>query len=993
MGVQDSCSGEDFDSRVKIFHELMRRKVREILLVSSLYDACIMEEDGRLSERIINEYRGLNLSQPPRITWASTAQEALQAVEQRPIDLVITMPRLVDMDAFALGQTIKEMRADLPVILLTHSALLPDNAPATSRPPGIDRIYAWSGNTDLLLALIKNVEDRWNVDHDTGQAGIRVILFVEDSPVYAAALLPILYREVVLQIQAAMEDGLNEEHRLLTMRARPKILVAETFEEAERLWRRFEPYVLGVISDVRFPKGAALDPDAGVEFLSHVKAERFDIPLLLTSSESSNRQKAERIPASFVDKNSPSLLAEVRRFFTRHLGFGDFVFRMPDGREIARAPSFRSLEKILPLIPDDAFFYHWTRNDFSRWLFARTEITVASRIRPMSAADFAGDIGRMRAYLMDVIRARRKRRQRGVVADFDAHDFDPEMTFAKIGRGSLGGKARGLVFISALLRRYPHIQEKFPQVDILVPRTLVITAEGFDDFVESNDLRDLSKADLQDDAVAEAFLAAEFPEWIQRDLAAYLDQVSCPLSIRSSSLLEDAQFKAYAGLYRTYMLPNRDPDPAVRLTDLVCAIKLVYASTYFQGPKAFARRVGHRTEEEKMAVIIQEMIGRRSGEFFYPAISGVAQSYNYYPFDCMQPGDGIASIALGLGKTVAEGARALRFCPRHPQLLPQFSTVEDMLRNAQRFFYALHMQASLSADCRGIAEEATLLKREIDDAAAEPAVRALTSTYVPQDHRIRETAAPGGYPVLTFNRVLKYNEFPLCGILNELLRAGQEGMGCPVEIEFAVDLPPDPQDRTTFAFLQIRPMSARTELRTVTIDPDDIRRAFCYSTHALGNTERDDIRDIVYVRPEAFDPARTVEMAAHIGKFNAGLVQEGRKYLLMGPGRWGSADRWLGIPVGWSDISGVGAVVETTSERLKADPSQGSHFFHNITTLGINYLTVRGGDDFVDWPQVAAMPVAAGTDYIVHARTASPIRLKVDGRTSRGVMWLDANPC
>ncbi len=991
--MQPGCTRADFDSRVKIFHELMTRKVRDILLVSSLYDACIMEEDGRLSERIINEYRGLNLSQPPRITWASTAQEALQAVADRPIDLVITMPRLVDMDAFALGQTIKEIRSDLPVILVTHSALLPENAPAPSRPPGIDRIYAWSGNTDLLLALIKSVEDRWNVDHDTRRAGIRVILFVEDSPVYAAALLPILYKEVVLQIQAAMEDGLNEEHRLLTMRARPKIIVAETFEEAERLWRRFEPYVLGVISDVRFPRGDALDPDAGVDFLSRIKAERFDIPLLLTSSESSNREKAEKIAASFVDKNSLSLLDEVRHFFTRHLGFGDFVFRMPDGREIARASSFRALEKILPVIPDDSFYYHWTRNDFSRWLFARTEITVAARIRPVSAADFADDVARMRRYLMDVIRARRKRRQRGVVADFDADDFDPETNFTKIGRGSLGGKARGLVFISAMLRRYPRIQEKFPDVDILVPRTLVITAEGFDDFVANNYLKDLSKKDIPDGAVAEAFLKATFPEWIERDLAAYLAQVTCPLSIRSSSLLEDAQFKAYAGLYRTYMLPNRDPNLTARLEQLICAIKLVYASTYFQGPKAFAQRVGHRTEEEKMAVIIQEMIGRESGGFYYPAISGVAQSHNYYPFERMKPEDGIATIALGMGKTVAEGARALRFCPRHPQLLPQFSAVEDVLKNAQRFFYALEIQSSFPRGCGDIGEKVTLIRREIDDAAVEPSVRLLASTYVPQDHRIRETAVPGGYPVLTFNRILKYGDFPLCDILNELLQAGQEGMGCPVEIEFAVDLPPDPHTRPTFAFLQIRPMSARMELKTVEILREDIRRAFCYSTHALGNAERTDIRDIVYIKPEAFDPGRTVEMAAQVGRLNAGLVQEGRKYLLIGPGRWGSADRWLGIPVNWADISGVGAVVETTSAQLNADPSQGSHFFHNITTLGINYLTVReGGEDFMDWRQVAAMPAASQTDYIVHARLKAPVSLKVDGRTSRGVMWLDEHP-
>jgi hypothetical protein len=604
------------------------------------------------------------------------------------------------------------------------------------------------------------------------------------------------------------------------------------------------------------------------------------------------------------------------------------------------------------------------------------------------------DIEALRQFLVKLIHARRRARQRGIVVDFAADDFDLMTDFFKIGQGSLGGKARGLAFLLSLLNENRELARKYQGIQMDVPQTLVITTEVFDEFIENNRLGYLADEVLPDREISTRFLWGIFPRAAENDLRAFLSQVRYPLAVRSSSLLEDAQFQAYAGLYRTYMLPNRDPDPDARLEQLVCAIKLVYASTYFQGPKAFARRVGHRTEEEKMAVIIQEMIGREYRGCYYPAISGVAQSHNYYPFDRMKPEDGIATIALGLGKTVAEGARALRFCPRHPQVLPQFSTVEDMLKNAQRFFYALKLQAPFPSDCGNISEEVSLLKREIDDAVDDPAVKLLADTYVPQDHRIRETSSANGYPVLTFNRILKYGSFPLCDVLNELLEAGRQGMGCPVEIEFAVDLLPDPDTRPTFAFLQIRPMSARTELKTVEIRAEDIQRAFCYSTHALGNTERTDIQDIVYVKPETFDPARTVEIAGQIGRFNALLTEEGRKYLLIGPGRWGSADRWLGIPVSWAEISGVGAVVETTSARLNADPSQGSHFFHNITTLGINYITVRnGGKDFLDWRQIAAMPVVSETDFVAHIRTHSSVTLKVDGRTSRGVIRFDEKPC
>jgi hypothetical protein len=991
MTLELESFADDFDPRFKFFHELMAKKVRDILLVSTPYDAWIMEEDCRLSERIIHEYRGLNLSNPPRFTWVSTAEEALAALDEKKFDMVITMLHLADMDASVLGQEIKKKVPDLPVILLSHSSILPDAKSYDldfSPPTGLDKTFVWSGDTDILVALVKSAEDLMNVEHDTAFAGIRVILFVEDSPLYISTLLPVLYREVVVQTQAVLEEGLNEEHRLLTMRARPKILVARNYEEAVGLYEKFAPYVLGVISDVRFPRKGRLDHEAGVKFLSKIKQARFDVPLLLTSSEPSNAEKAARIPAFFVDKNSPSLLAEVRTFFMDHLGFGDFVFRKPDGQEIARASNMRYLEKLMQEVPPDAFAHHCSRNDFSRWFFARTEIVLASKMRPLRDEHFES-VEEHRQYLISLIHARRRRRQQGVVVNFEAGDFDLDTGFFKIGNGSLGGKARGLAFVSNLLQRLPDIHRKFDGVNFTIPQTLVITTEGFDTFVGDNDLRGFSKSDASDEKIAEKFGGAEFPARIAGDLRIYLDKIQYPLAIRSSSLLEDAQFRAYAGLYRTYMLPNDHPDLEVRLAHLIQAVKLVYASTYFKGPKAFSRRVGHRTEEEKMAVIIQQLVGQRHGDYFYPAISGVAQSHNYYPFSKMKSEEGIATIALGLGKTVMEGEKALRFAPKYPQLLPQRSTVNDILENSQRYFYSLKMGGPYPE--LGINEDANLAKREIDAVVDETPMKLLASTYMPEENRIRDSTHMAGYRVLTFSQILKYDLFPLASILSEVLTIGQESMGCPVELEFSVNLFDEKNREPEFAFLQLRPMTARAELGQVEISKQEISRAFCYSSSALGNAERVDMADILYVKPDSFDPAKTLKVAQEIGRLNSALVKEGRKYLLIGPGRWGSADRWLGIPVSWAEISGVGAMVETSSPLLRADPSQGSHFFHNITSLGINYITVSDQkDDFFDWDWLTLQPRSNETEFVTHIKLERPFVLKVDGRTSCCVIFVQS---
>ncbi|UZP66298.1 PEP/pyruvate-binding domain-containing protein [Desulfovibrio mangrovi] len=1008
------------ESRFAQYKELMASKVRNILLVSTPYDAWVMEEDCKLSERLVSEYRGLNLSQPPSLTWVSSFAEVPEQLEAHACDLLILMSNYTEEDLLSLKSSVKERYPDLPVVMLTHQRI---EHPEEYRALGVDRFFVWTGNADLLLAIVKLSEDRRNVEHDTQFAGVRVIIMVEDSPVYISSLLPILYRELVLQAQQVIHEGLNQEHRLLAMRARPKILVAETYERAVEYFRQYEHYVLGVISDVRYPMGGKLIADAGVTLLKEIRHERADIPLLLTSSESVNAARAEEVPAFFVDKNSPFLLAEVRRFVSEQLGFGDFVFRDAEGGEIGRASSMHGVEKMLRTIPDDVFLAHCSRNDFSRWFFARNEFELACVMRPLTNADFSGPLTQ-RDFLLTLIRDRIRDRQRGVVVTFHAGDFDPTTDFLKTGKGSLGGKSRGLAFLFRLLSQNRWLQEKFPDVHIAPPRTLAVSVDGFDAFVRNNNLKYLAKADVPDAEIARLFLAGKMPGWLEHHVRIYLREVDYPITIRSSSLLEDAQYQAYAGLYATFMLPNNHPDPQERLRQALQAIKLVFASTYYQAPKAFSRRVKLRTDEEKMGVVIQEVVGQQYGEYFYPVISGVAQSHNYYPFGRMDTEEGVASIAMGLGKMVMDGGQTLRFSPAHPQLLPQFATESDMMRNSQTSFYSLYMGgvsaswepvdvppqpvSGTDADSAGegrasgvtsFASPDRVVLREVYDAEPDGPVTLVASTYDPREGVLRDTVSGPGAKVLLFSQVLRHNSFPLPEIVKDVLDIASQAMGGPVEVEFAVDMPVTEAQRAAlkeaghpkgrFALLQLRPMSAKAEVRKVTVTEADRKRAFCYSCNALGNAERHDIRDVVFVRPDSFDVAYTQEIAREIGQMNRTLMDEGRPYLLIGFGRWGSADRWLGIPVGWQDICGVAAMIETSTGTLKVEPSQGSHFFHNITTLGINYIMVgEKGEERIDWDWLAGLPEVHREKYISRVQLDTPLHLKVDGRTSQCVIMV-----
>jgi CheY-like chemotaxis protein len=975
---------------LKLYHELMANKVGDILLVSSPYDAFIMEEEGRLSTRIINEYKGLNLSKPPRLTWVSSASEAFQRLEKKKFDLIIAMPSLDGMDVYSFGAKVKQKYVELPFFMLLHNTCDVDQYIYADNSTAIDRTYIWGGNADLLLAIIKNFEDEMNVAFDTANANVRVIILVEDSPYHFSSFLPVLYKQIVMQTQSVIDESINEEHRLLKMRGRPKVLVAHNYEEAMALYEKYKPFLLSVFSDMRYPKNGQMDDQAGYKLLTKIKNEIPDLPLLILSTENKNKKKVADISAVFINKNSSNLNDQIKSFFVSYLGFGAFVFRMPNGEEIARASDLRALEKLISKIPDESIVHHAMNNDFSRWFIARSEIDFASRLKPYKISDFP-DPKDLKKFLIDSIHARRKGSSQGQIIDFDSEKFDSDTDFMKIGTGSLGGKARGLAFMASQIRRDTSLRDKFPDVEISIPQTFVISTEGFKTFIEENELAKLLESDekLEDDFIVEQFIQARLPHGLKKSLQAYLQSVKYPIAVRSSSLFEDAHYQPFAGLYNTYMLPNSHPDLEKRLEQLILAVKLVYASTYLKAPRSYAKSTMHRTEDEEMAVVLQQLTGMAHKNYFYPAISGVAQSYNFYPISHLKAEEGVTHIALGLGKIVMEGGLTLRFCPKYPQFLPQFSIVDDILENSQKYFYALKLD-EFPADEKSISlsnEELTLAKLDLIDAVDHPVVRFLSSTFYVQDNRIRDSFSNKGFPVLTFANILKYNSFPLARLLEEVTKIGSKWMGSSVEVEFAVNLPQGEGEKPQFSLLQIRPMGRYKQNLGVEIGKKEIKAAFGYSTLSLGNGEYKDIYDVVYVDPETFEPGKTLDIAGEINKINALFNENGKKYVLIGPGRWGSSDHWLGIPVVWNDISNVGVMVETTIESIKADPSQGSHFFQNITSLGISYITISGkGKDFIDYDFFKCQKCENTTTYLKHIKFETPIKILVDGKTSQAVL-------
>ncbi len=973
---------DELGPRFSGFDSLMPNRVHHVLLVSSLYESFILEEDGLLNELVISEYVDMNLSRPPHITRVSTRQEALRYMQVEPVDLVISMPRVGNRDVREFAAAVKQIRGDLPVVVLATDPRELVQIPNRQARGAIDGVFVWNGDAKILLAIAKLVEDHLNVEHDTRVGGVRVIILIENSVRFYSAYLPLIYTEVVKLTDQVMADGVNVMHRMLRMRARPKIVLAESFEDAWDLYSKYSDYVLGVISDIRFPRNGELDGEAGLEITRRIRKNDPHMPVLLQSSDASHAQRAAELNACFLHKTSRSLLQDLRNFILSSLGFGDFVFTMPDGREVDRAHDLRSFEEAVARIPSESLIFHAQHNHFSNWLMARTEFAMAAFLRPHKVSDFDTPED-VRRHLLRTLREYRERDQAGVVADFSARQFGLGTPFARIGAGSMGGKARGLAFTNALIRRC-NLRNRFEGVRIAVPQTAAIGTDVFDAFLDENGLHDVITEDFEDWVLVDAFLEAKMPQNVLRDLTAFLTSIRYPIAVRSSSLLEDSLSRPFAGIYATYMLSNNHPDLGVRLDQLCDAIKLVYASTFFRAAKRYLETTGHRPDEEKMGVVLQEVVGSPHGANFYPTFSGVARSYNFYPAHDMKPEDGVACVVLGLGKMVVEGGDSLMFSPARPEILPQFPTTSDLLEMSQRKFLALDI--SHPDRYPQIDTDANLRLLGLDVAERDGSLAPIGSVYSAENDRLYDGVDRPGARLVTFAHVLKSGVFPLGPMLQLLLEIGRQGMANPIEIEFAVNMETKPME---FGFLQIRPVISDEEVEHVHLDQVSHDDLVCYSERTLGNGRMRDLRDILYVKPDAFDAGSTMQIASEIGRLNDALRKADRTCILIGPGRWGTADRWLGIPVNWEQISSARVIVETSIRDFAVTPSQGTHFFHNLTSLRVGYLTVSsaGNGGFVDWDWLSTQGAVRETKFVRHVRLPDPAVVRLDGRSRRGAIF------
>jgi len=980
---------ETFENESARFDSLMAFRIQNILLVSSLYDIYNLREDGQLTDMLLSEYAEFRLSSAPSIHRVDSAASALEALESSKFELVIVLRQLSDMDSATFSRRARALRPGIPVVLLAfHHRDLERVRERTA--PAFDNVFIWNGEPKMLLTIIKLVEDKVNVAADTDQVGVRVIILVENSVRFYSSYLPLMYAEIMRQTSALLSESINSATRRVRMRARPKILLAENFEDALALYEQYREFLLGVISDIRFPRGGRTDSEAGIELARRIKAEVSDLPILLQSSDENKAPAVLACGAAFLNKQSPKLLAELGAFINRNFGFGDFVFRLPDGVELERARSFRELQDCVARVDNRSLVFHAERNHFSNWLIARGEFDLARRLRPRRVSDFR-DPEDLRAFLFDTLREFRHERQSGMVTDFNRELYDGTAEFLRIGDGSLGGKGRGLAFINKLFNNQL-VCTAFPGTRISVPRTAVICTGAFDAFMARNDLVEFALDEHSDEEIVAAFTNATLPAELEEDLKAYLAQVDYPLAVRSSSLLEDSYYQPFAGIFDTHFLPNNHPSLEGRLQRLVAAIKLNYASVYFRNAKNYTQATGNRTEEEKMAVVLQQIVGKNHGGYYYPVFSGMARSYNFYSVGHIRPEEGIAYCALGLGKTIMEGENCLFFSPANPRALPQFSTTQDYLRNAQREFFAVDMtRSSVFPEVGG---EVGLVKLKVSDAETHGVLHYIGSTYSADNDRVYPGINREGTRIVTFDPILKTKIFPLSEILQYFLKLGAGAMNVPVEVEFAVEFNPEKGKPNEFRLLQIRPMKVAASFEDVSIEDADEAEVFCRSDQALGNGRIDGIRDIVFVANEGFRRDSMARMAAEVGEYNAYFKARKRPYMLIGPGRWGTADRWLGIPTKWDQISAARVIVEADYGDFVVEPSFGTHFFQNLITFGIAYLTVNSSSrsGFLDWDWLNAIEPRSNTAHVRHVRLPRPLEIRIDGRTGAAVVFKDAGP-
>ncbi len=991
----------DAEERFEGFENLMPFKVQNILLVSSLYDSFILREDGRLNELLIDESLELNLRQIPGITHVSSCAEAVELVSSQPqFNLIVTNLAVGDMDAAQLAREVRQAGLDVPVVVLAYDYREIKNFVARNPVTEIERIFLWQGNARILIAIVKYIEDKRNVQHDTRAIGVPVLLVVEDNIRYYSSFLPVIYTELIKQSRRVIQEGINVAHKLVRMQARPRILLSSNFEDAARLVQEYRNYLFGVVSDVEFPWEGKPSPEAGFELARMVKSLVPDVPVVLQTSRTEFRPRAHAEGYSFLRKRSPTLLKDLGEILIEQFGFGDFVFRLPDSTEVGRAKDMNELEEQLQSVPAESIVFHSQSNHFSHWLMARTEFALAAKLRPRKVSDFSSP-EHLRRDLIESINEYRLEQNEVLIGDFKANTFQTsESNFLRIGSGSLGGKARGLAFVRHLLRK-SRITRRFPGVRISVPPVVVLATGVFDEFVNENDLLDFALHCEDDAEIQRTFLATPLSNSLTEDLKSFLAEVTHPLAVRSSSLLEDSQYQPFTGVYETFMLGNQQANLDERLAALSEAIRRVYASTFSRHAKAYVRATPYRLEEEKMAVILQQVVGTRHDARFYPDFSGVVRSHNFYPVPPMTFEDGIAAVALGLGRAVVDGGKCLTFCPRYPRNLVQFSSVEDILANSQTEFWALELDGAFDG------RPGHWHERRFSLAAAESdgTLRAVASTYSKDNHAVYDGVSRPGARIVTFAPMLKHGTFPLADILDVLVRAGEDALGHPVEIEFAVRLPQqaDPvtdeatdevTDEATgraaeFGFLQIRPLTLARYSEDLALDDVQPERLICQCSKVLGNGRIEGLHDVIVVDSQRFERGRSQEVATAVARFNHRLNADHRPYLLIGVGRWGSNEPWLGIPVEWDEISGARVIVEAGFRDFRVTPSQGSHFFQNLTAFQVGYFTVNpdAGEGSIDWQWLMEQPAVEEQGCVRHLQFAEPIRVVMNSHTSQGVIF------
>ena len=965
------------------FANLMNKRIYNVLLIATKYDSFMLEDDGRVDEQIFNEYTSLSLRYPPRFTQVTTEEEALNELKNRNFELIICMPNMDNRDIFAAASEIKVHYPNIPIVVLTPFSKEVSKRIANEDLSAIDYVFSWLGNSELLLAIIKLIEDKMNAPDDTASVGVQIILLVEDSIRFYSSALPHLYKFVLEQSQMFAKEALNDHQRTLRMRGRPKIKLARNYEEAVRIFDQYRDNMLGIISDMSFMHNGVKDPYAGYKFGQYVRKTGLIIPFVLESSEASNHVYAKELNASFIDKNSKSYPQDLKKKIMQRFGFGDFVILNPHTKEeIMRIKDLKDLQKKVFQIPDDSLVYHLSRNHFSRFFYSRAMFPPAEVLKHVDVSDYK-DMDEARKLIFDLIVQYRRMKNTGVVAVYQKDRFDEYSNFARIGDGSLGGKGRGLAFIGAMVKRYPKLESDNFAVNI--PKTVVICTDIFDEFMDTNELYPVALGDADDETILRYFLRASLPSRLIEDLMAFFDVVKSPIAVRSSSLLEDSHYQPFAGIYSTYMVPKIE-EKYDMLRTVSDAIKAVYASVFYKDSKAYMTATSNLIDQEKMAIVLQEVVGSRYNDHFYPTMSGVARSLNFYPIGNEKAEDGIANIALGLGKYIVDGGQTLRFSPRHPHSILQMSTMDFALRETQTRFYALDLKNM--AETFSVDDAFNLVKLGLKDADAEGSLKYIVSTYDPYDQIIRDGYYPGGRKILSFVNILQHDVFPLADTLDQILRIGQQEMGRPVEIEFAVNMDPSDHTRATFYLLQIRPIVDNKEIMDEDLSLVKNEETILSSTSVLGHGIVGDVQDIIYVKTGAFNSSNNQLIAYEIEKMNRSFTDQEKGYVLVGPGRWGSSDSWLGIPVKWPHISNARVIVECGLENYRVDPSQGTHFFQNLTSFGVGYFTVNPfkGDGWFDEAFLNAQPAVEETEYLRHVHFDAPITIKMDGKKSLGVV-------